>query len=138
LQDGGQEELVLKNGGRIEASLGQALLRALEGLLEQAPHHFRALHAIAEGRSSEAPPESVSALKDAHFLRPDGTAIPGLADVVVSAYQQTRDGPVLINPFQLETLDQVRALERMEQEGRLRLAHEIRKRTEGDGKGRVP
>lgn len=132
------ELLPLKNGGHVEASLGQALLRMLEGLLERHPDDFHALLAIIEGRTEEAPSARVEALKEAMLLRPDGSVIPGLRDVLLSAYQQTQEGPVLVNPFQLESNDQARALEQAEEEGYLRLAREIRKRKGRNDEGQTP
>jgi hypothetical protein len=124
----------LPREGELTQEEGRAALPLKNGssLLEQAPEHFQALLAIAYGRHAEAPSQSVEILKDALLLRPDGTLVPDLGNVLHSAYHQTAEGPVLINPFRLDDPEQVQMLEEMEQNALQKLLRRIRRENERD------
>jgi hypothetical protein len=104
----------LKAGGQIGGRHGRFVLLDLEGILEQSPHLFQALLAIVQDRREDAPPEALARLSDCGYLKADdGTVRADIRDVLLSAFQDTPEGPVLgvtteylsffgINPIQFE------------------------------------
>lgn len=111
----------LRNGGQISASEGTAAFSTLTGLLERAPDRLAAMAAIALGRPGDAAPEHVAALTKGLMLRPDGSIPDYLRVVLLAAYQETPEGPVLVNPFRPENEVQVRRLERLDRDALERL-----------------
>lgn len=135
LEDEVEDKLFpLKNGGQIGGNHGQGVLENLRDLLEDDPQLFQALLAIVQGRPQDATPEAVSQLRSDLFLRADNGAIrPDIRDVLLSAYNETAEGPVLVNPFVLTSSEQPVELERMNKEANDRLLREIFRK--GNDKG---
>ncbi len=125
--------LPLRSGAEVEAGLGQAYLGILEGLLNGDRPLFDALVEVAQGRGGEVGADAVAGLKRALALRPDGTPLPGLTDVLLSAYQSTAEGPVLVNPFKLTDPEQARKLEGLDDASHEWLLRQVRR---GDERGR--
>jgi hypothetical protein len=106
------KELRLKNGARVDATLGRGGYLALRGLLAREPELFRSLLAVARSEPVAIPERHDARLRAARFLRPDGTIVPSIRDVLLSAYRETPDGPALVNPFQFASEEEVREEER--------------------------
>jgi hypothetical protein len=141
--------LRLKNGGQIKAGEGRIQWRDLTALLQQEPDLFRALLALALGRPEAMSAEHRKRLRYiGGFLERDGSIIPYVRDVLLSAYQETAEGPVLVNPFILESEEQAREFERRDNEAADWLLRELRKKEDAgkplperkrkDNKGRPP
>src|SRR5580704_17015667 len=108
-----KKKYTLKNGGQVEGSSGIGTLRALESLLVQSPDLFNALLAIVQGRAQDATPEAITELRKATFIGArTGAVIPEIRDVLLSAYQETPEGPVLVNPYRFESEAEAREVER--------------------------
>ena len=135
MQEKGKRIVPLKNGGNIEPALGVALLELLENLLEQEPAMFHALLAVAQGRADDIPPNMMANLKQGLLLRSDGSISADVRDVLLSGYQPGPE-PILVNPFRLESADQVRDLERVRDQNYQRLARLLRREDEKKGRPR--
>ena len=96
-------KLKLKNGA--SASIASALETwdSLDCMLDTEPELFAALLALAQGRPQEADPEQVKLLPKGSLFGSDGEVLPEVRDVLESGLQITKEGPVLANPFKLET-----------------------------------
>lgn len=127
--------LPLKNGRQIEARLGLATYQSLGYLFQRDPGLFLALRDIAEGRPEKVAPRQTSALREALFLRRDLSIDDSVRDVLLSAYQEAPDGPVLVNPFKLQNPDEARALEQMQKAGFDRAIRLLRSDDEGKFRG---
>lgn len=131
LTDRDNQLVQFKNGGQIESQWGRAWLGICRRLLEQEPRHFAALLALAQGRSGDVPPESMAFFKQVGgFLQGDDIN-PKVRGVLLSAYQETAEGPVLVNPFRFESEEQAREFEqeweRIENRNLDRLIRHLRK-----------
>lgn len=109
-----REQWPLKNGADIEIGIGQAYLRTLEGMLTNQPELFDSCRMIAQGQGENVPEAHRRSLRKSLVLRPDGTLLPGFADILLSAYQETPEGPVLANPFRLDSQEQADRMSRLE------------------------
>lgn len=116
LDEDGKTVLPLKNGRQIDVRLGLATYRTLCRFFEKDPELFNALRALAEGRDDLVSRYQRVALRRALLLRSDLTIRDAVRDVLLSSYQEP-DGPVLTNPFKLDSPEQARRLEQMEQAG---------------------
>jgi hypothetical protein len=117
--------LTLKNGTQIDMRLGLALLDVLRNLSEDQPHHFQVLLAMAQGHEVDDP-ESIKFLRRCGHLRKDRTINPNDQNILISAYQNTPEGFVLINPFILTDAAEARALELYVQQRYLRFLRILR------------
>ena len=126
--------LSLKNGAQIEARDGKLYYGFLCSLLAEEPEVFRGLLAFAQDQNrAMLPGHRVRLMFLGGYLEPDGSIMPKVRDVLLSAYKETPDGPMLVNPFFLSRPEQARELERMETEGLDWLIRELR-RKENTGK----
>jgi hypothetical protein len=138
LADKPQEKILqLKNGAQVEATIGVVYFEELSDLLDQEPEHFRTLLALARGQSEGIPAEHTKALQRDGFLKGGGVLDEDMRNVLLSAYQETAEGVVLVNPFLLATPVQAAELERLEERGLDRLIRKLRKQ-KGDDKDRPP
>jgi hypothetical protein len=136
LEEEAERVFTLKNGKQMRGGEAIAALRGLQALLEQRPYLFRALLAIVQGRAEEAASEDIALLKDGCWLRADnGVLRDTIRDVLLSAYQETPEGPVLTNPFRFRDQGEANQIERIEEAHFNRLIRELRKR---DDKGPPP
>jgi len=110
----GQTSWPLKNGYQVELRRGMADYQSLGLLFEKDSSLFQALLTIAQGRPHDVSTENTAALRNGLYLLPDFSMREDLRNVLLSAYQETPDGCVLVNPFRLESTDQAGALEHME------------------------
>jgi hypothetical protein len=127
--------LSLKNGGQIEAGLGLAAYDQVTFLFQKNPNLFTALLSIARGNLDAGTAEEKESLRNGFFLRQDFSIVDSVHDVLLSAYQETPDGPTLVNPFQLETPDHARLLERLERAALIRILR-LRDDNPGTSQGR--
>jgi len=98
-------KLRLKNGAEVDARSAYIKWRMLEALHESKPHETHALLALTEGREAALSPEIFARLKQRHanWFHPDGTLVEMVRNVLSSAFRETPEGAVLVNPFQLAT-----------------------------------
>jgi hypothetical protein len=115
----------LKNGGSINAELGLILLSSLRTLLAQEPEHFRTLLAMARGNKTDIDEESITLLHYHSFLDDHHHLLPGLRDVLLAAYQETKEGPVLGNPFQFKDEREAKALEAVDEQRKIRFLRDV-------------
>lgn len=133
--EGDSEGLVisLKNGSRIGSNRGRTLLRHLERLLDSSPENFRALLGVARDETQLLSAEVEERLVRGGYLRADRATIhPDLRNVLLSAYRETPDGPLLVSPFQFENQEQVDELERQDGEFWRRMIRELRSGNDRD------
>jgi hypothetical protein len=133
LAEGPEDQFTLKSGGKTSAIGGHFAVLHLQALLDQSPDDFRALLAIARGQPQDAAPECVERLKRGLLLHPrTGEIYPSdLRDILLSAYQETPDGPVLVNPFRLNDAAEAQEVERKQKEGVNWLLREVFKDRRG-------
>ncbi len=130
--------LRLKNGVQIEASEGRIRLMDLEGLLEHHPDHFKGLLALARGKQEEVSAETIRFLGESRIFLRAGEINPDVRDVLLSAYQETAEGPVLVNPFRFTSVEEAREMEREEKRNADRLIREIFEDDDDRNKGDPP
>jgi len=128
LSDERREVMALRNGGEIEIGMGQAYLGILQGLQSKEPGKFQSL--VDHARGAELPKDARAWLSSALVLRPDGTLLPGLLDVLRSAYRETPEGSVLVNPFRIDTPVQRETLQRAEAKTDSWIVREILRRND--------
>lgn len=129
--------LQLKNGAQVEATVGVVYFKGLSNLLDQVPEHFRTLLALARGQTEGMTAEHIKALQRDGFLKRDGLLDADMHNVLLSAYHETAEGSVLVNPFRFASPEQPAELERREKDGLDRLIRRLRKQ-KGDDKDRPP
>lgn len=126
----------LKNGGQITVKDGWAELDSLRILLDEHPQHFHTLLAIAQGREEGLDAASVAYLRSHAYV--GGHLDQEVRDVLLSAYQETKEGPVLVNPFRLDDVGEASALEKVHEHDRVRFKREVWSRIRNDEQGRSP
>jgi hypothetical protein len=131
-EDPRKKIMPLKNGGQIEARTGMAYFDCFCDIQAQEPDDLRALLSLAQGQCEEVPAAVIDGLRDTGFLEADGSLKPGPRDVLLSAYRETPDGPVLVMPFVLKDEEAARVFERMEQQGIERLIRRLRRDRDKD------
>lgn len=92
--------LTLKNGERIEVAAGRAAWQTLNDLLSTRPALVAA--ALAKARNEEVSSSMEHELRRALLTLPSGDLRKSVRDVILSGYQETKDGPVIVNPFNLD------------------------------------
>jgi hypothetical protein len=103
---------LLKNGATIEMATGYLAWEKLNRMLSTNPELIAA--AQAKLRGEEVSSEIGRELQRAFMTGPDGELLPDIRDVLISGYQETNDGPVITNPFKLDTQVDRMAFEDME------------------------
>jgi hypothetical protein len=101
LETGKDQLVTLKNGTTIDVKTGRSAWGTLNDLLEQHPHLFKLLHSKIRGE--EITPEAIRELRKALLVLPSGEVRESLRNVLLSGYQETKDGPVIVNPFKLDS-----------------------------------
>jgi hypothetical protein len=127
-----QRNVRLKKGGQICLEAALIHLGALQILLDDMPNHFPTLLAIAREDQYKTDQESVSVLRYYGFLRQDDTIHPGLRDVLLSAYEEIPDGPLLSNPFTDVDTNEIERLNRLRKQD---FVTEVRKRIKRNEEG---
>ncbi len=137
LTKGPKDKFKLKSGGEINVVGGHFAVLQLQALLDKSPEDFRTLLAIARGNPQDAVPDSIERLKGG-FLHPRTCEVhpPILRDILLSSYQETPEGPVLVNPFQLNQATDAQEVERQTKEGLNWLVREAFKTGPGGPKGK--
>jgi hypothetical protein len=96
-------KLHLKSGVEVEARPAYSDWRMLEGMYEARPHEFQAILRLAQGKESGLSPSEFQKLRIRYvdWFIDDQTVVPLIRDILTSMYRDTREGVVLVNPFQL-------------------------------------
>jgi len=99
-----RQKIRLTTGAEMELRDARANLRILRGIQNSAPDLFTSLVSIVKPKGltkppGEVSPQAIDALKAAIVMRPDGSLLPGLAEVLDAAYKETREGVVLADPI---------------------------------------
>ncbi len=110
-EDFSRKVLPLKNGGATEIAVGLVTADILRDLLEKQPEHFEVLLALARGQNQDLPVRSLAYLRRDEFLMKGAVIKPLYRDILLSSYQQTPDGPVIVNPFRLDDEADARAVQ---------------------------
>ena len=95
--------LRLKNGATVDARSAYVEWRSLEGFNGNRPQEFLRLAEVARSGNSAVAPAELLDLRHLHreWFGDDGTLLSIVRDVVLSMFRETREGIVLVNPFQL-------------------------------------
>src|SRR6185312_4639018 len=101
LEIGPIQLMSLRNGATIDVKDGRAAWATLNSLL----HTHRALFnaVLAKVRGETVTHIMEQELRRALLTLPSGELMRDIHDVILSGYQETKDGPVIVNPFKLET-----------------------------------
>jgi hypothetical protein len=108
-------KLRLKNGAMCDVRVALEDRSLLNFMHEVHPEHFQSLLALAKGQAEHAVPDHVAWFEERGYVTADGGVREDLRDVLLSSYQTTREGPMLLNPFALdkpEDLDIINAVQR--------------------------
>jgi hypothetical protein len=108
----------LKNGSEVDAQPAYVRWRMLEALEKVNPSDARALLSFARGDQWLLSSEAGQLLRDKQspWFQSDGKLEPIAQSVILSAWRDTTDGPVIVNPFQLATQQDVDLLARIERQ----------------------
>lgn len=101
--DDERPKLRLKNGSEVDARSAYVDWRMLFAEQDLHPNNVQSLIALARGDPDSVSKEVVAELRERHrlwFAR-DGTLEPIVRDVLLSAYRDTPEGVVIVNPFEL-------------------------------------
>jgi len=120
-----EDQLVLrlKNGSQANVRLALTERNSLNDLMRVFPQHFKVLLALCmHSGTAQSHPGAESGLQESvDFLRDqyrvvliDGTVDPLTKNVLVSSYQETPDGPMLTQPFALDSPGQKRLADMIE------------------------
>ncbi len=116
-----EQMLTLKNGELAPVRRAIVLVGFLSDLLESEPQKFQTLLDLARVGNTSLLPDKSKVTQEAvrYFERHaycdnDGNIDPVVRNVVLSAYQATPEGPVLIQPFRLANAEEKAIAERME------------------------
>jgi hypothetical protein len=115
LTDENEEMVTLKNGTRFDAGLTRAAYQTLDAFLEREPELFGSLLALARDQQDAVPADHITRLRAALLVRPDGTLVPVVREVLLSAYRDTPDGPALVHPVRFASAEEVAREERAEE-----------------------
>jgi hypothetical protein len=114
-------QATLKNGATVDMAFGYEAWETLNDLLAKRPDLIAA--AQAKLRGEEVSQSMRRQLRRVWLTGRDGELLPYIRDVLMSGYKETNDGPVIANPFKLDTEADRRAFEAME-----KVAHHNRSR----------
>lgn len=109
-------KLRLKNGVEVDARKAYVDWRMFVGAEKETPAHVQALVALARGDDGSVPSNVRLALQSTYedWFASDGSLLPLIKDVVLSAFRDTPDGPVIVNPFQLTSQADAEVFDRVE------------------------
>lgn len=85
-------------------------------LLEKHPVHFRALVSLVKGRKEDVTEQQIRDLRNWLYLARDRTVLPGVRDIIETAYRETLDGPCIVDPFDLKNPDDASTLQRADEQ----------------------
>ncbi|MGE4003403.1 MAG: hypothetical protein AB7I48_24720 [Planctomycetaceae bacterium] len=111
-------KLKLKNGSEVDAFKAYSVWRLLVIMESEAPKDLSLFSAFARHGENKLHPKSRDALRNRWrgWFTPEGTLDPVARDVVLSAYRETGDGPVVVEPFHLEKRSDVEAFKLVERQ----------------------
>jgi hypothetical protein len=129
------ETRLKKDAGSMEFEWTREDEKHLRRLLEKEPEHFRALHALVEGRDEEVTKQQRRDLRGWGYLSRDLAPLPGVKAVMSAAVRQTPDGLCLVDPIDIRSDDDAKAVQRLDaqreeqyEQGLERLSRRLRKR----------
>lgn len=98
-------KLRLKNGSEVDARAAYVDWKLLQATQQKQPAEFAALLALARSEQMALTEEAREELRRRnHFaFDSDGNLDQVAGAIILSAYRETPDGPMLVNPFQLST-----------------------------------
>ena len=112
LESGGEYQISLKNGSRHDLRIAQAIWEALAPLITTHPDLFAAALNLANGIAPS--PAMSRELRREFMTLENGELRAIIRDVLLSSYQETADGPILISPFKVESPADRQAFEECE------------------------
>jgi hypothetical protein len=113
LETGPEYQIKLKNGAMADLMLAKATWQTLMSVSDTHPALVVAVLELAQGK--QQPPDMLRELRKALLTQPNGELRDVVRDVVLSAYQETTEGAVLVNPFLLDSEADRKAFEECEQ-----------------------
>jgi hypothetical protein len=119
-------QATLKNGATVDIAFGLEAWDRLNRLLSTNPDLIAA--AQAKLRGEEISPSMRQELREVFLTDPDGALLPYIRDIFISAYQETKDGPVFTNPFKLDTeadRQAFKATDKLEKRNKLRFLRHL-------------
>jgi hypothetical protein len=108
-------KFTLKNGDQVDADWTVILYESFVDMMDNCPRRFQSLLALAQGRPGDVVADDLEYFKEAGFVTPAGVLSSDVQSVLLSAYQETPEGPVLVNPVRLETPADRAAVEHAQQ-----------------------
>lgn len=129
MKEGSQEETnrrrgpvmpLKKDGGELRAEWARAWQEELGDLLEDHPEHFRALHALVEGRGEEVRDEVLRQLQEWDYLGRDLLPAPNVRAVMKAAVRVTGDGFTVVDPIRYRNREDVATAEQLDAHARER------------------
>jgi len=130
--DDERPKLRLKNGSEVDAQIAYVRWRMLGAEQTTRPHLVEALLAFARGNPDSISTEVAAETKERHsfwFTR-DGALEPIVRDVLLSAYRETPDGVVIVNPFDLRTQQEADTLSEIQRQDDLLIRRGFRDKGE--------
>jgi hypothetical protein len=110
-----QTTLQLNNGHMLNVRCGLLYYNSLKTLSELEPEIFRSVLSLARDPSIEIQREHLDRVKQiGGILQPDGAIKDAVRNVLTSSYQETTEGPVLINPFIIKNTELANEIESIE------------------------
>lgn len=109
-------KLRLKNGIEVDARRAYVKWKSLEAVHSQHPDDFSLLLALARDNLSAVLPEARASLKNEYRNSFDnaGELDPETRNILLSAFRETPDGSMLVNPFQLTIQAEIDMFDRVE------------------------
>jgi hypothetical protein len=105
-------EATLKNGKSVDMAFAYEAWETLNDLLSERPDLIVA--AQSKLRGEKISPLMRRELRRQYLTGRDGELLPYIRDVLSSGYKETKDGPVIVNPFNLEKEADRQAFEELE------------------------
>lgn len=125
-----REQITLRTGAVVERGLARAFYGMLTSLAEQDPVALAALLAIAQGR--DANPALVARLAAEGLLPDHGQPRPVARAVLLAAFRDTPEGPVLVDPFRYNSAEDLGRQEALDNHSTKWLLRDIFRTTDGD------
>lgn len=125
-------QLRLKNGADVDARPAYVRWQLLHGIESRHPAHVRAFWELARGEDLAIPHDMLHEVRKryANWFEQSGNLNSLVRDVILSAYRETPDGPMLVNPFQLATQAETDLFAQIEREDDDFLRRLLRRRDE--------
>lgn len=97
-------KLRLKNGSEVDAKIAYVTWQMLEAVETRRSERLQALVAIARGDDASVGTAMLTELRKGYpWFSPDGTMDPVVRNVIQSSIRDTREGSLLVFPFDIKT-----------------------------------